>query len=203
MRMNEYRVVTTWRLRAEPWEALALLAEPTTWPAWWPAAFLEVVELERPAGTRIGRRVAVHSKGWLPHSFQLQATITNQPDDEHWVLSVDGDFEGQCVCGLHRVGEEVEVVFDWQPRVVKPFVRYLSWVLKPIFVANHKWVMRRGRVGLDLEVRRRRALRHRLPVPPERPVPPTFPYGPRHTWASMFRTRLQDRYPVIERPSPR
>lgn len=203
MSANDYRVVTKWRLRAAPWEVAQILEEPTAWPTWWPAAFLEVVELDRPVRTAIGRRVIVHTKGWLPHTFRLQATLTQYQDRQHCILRVFGDFEGQCECWLRAIGEQVEITFDWQPRVQKPFVRTLSWVAKPLFIANHKWVMRCGQAGLDLEVRRRRALRQRLPVPTEPPLPPTFPYRPRDRWARALGTFLQTTYYRLARPSQR
>lgn len=203
MNVNEYRVVTTWRLHAEPWEVSEILEEPVGWPTWWPAAFLEVVESDRPLGTSIGRRVDVHTKGWLPHTFRLEATLTQHDDRRHCVLRVAGDFEGQCECWLRGIDDQVEVTFDWQPRVQKPFIKTLSWVAKPLFVANHKWVMRSGRAGLDLEIRRRRALRRRLPVPKETPLSPTFPYRHRDRWARALGAFVQTTYDRIARPSQR
>lgn len=203
MSANVYRVVSTWRLEAEPWEIAQILEQPTEWPTWWPAAFLQVVELDQPAGTAVGRRVAVHTKGWLPHTFKLQATVTQHRDLERCVLTVAGDFVGTCECSLRPVGEQVEVLFDWRPRVEKPFVRSLSWLLKPAFVANHKWVMRRGRDGLELELRRRRALRQHRPVPQEAPLPPTFPYRQRDRWARVLGAFLHTTYLRFGRPSQR
>jgi hypothetical protein len=51
----------------------------------------------------------------------------------------------------------------------------LSWLLKPVFSANHRWAMARGEESLRLELRRKRALgsgRDAGLVPP--PPAPTF-----------------------------
>jgi hypothetical protein len=40
------------------------------------------------------------------------------------------------------------VTLEWNPRVEKPIVKFLSPVLKPIFHWNHHWTMRRGEVQL-------------------------------------------------------
>ena len=60
----------------------------------------------------------------------------------------------------------------------------LKMRVKPVFRANHLWVMRQGRRGLELELARRRAVL--IPAARE----PTFPYGPRHRGLLGGATRL-------------
>jgi hypothetical protein len=61
------------------------------------------------------------------------------------------------------------VTYDWLLRADKPLLRRLSWLLKPIFAANHRWAMARGEESLKLELARRRAEtpeeRARVPAP--------------------------------------
>jgi hypothetical protein len=69
-------------------------------------------------------------------------------------------------------GPETVITYDWRVRAAKPLLRRLSWLLKPVFAANHHWAMARGEESLALELRRRR---HRgdhqaIPAAP----PPTF-----------------------------
>ena len=42
-------------------------------------------------------------------------------------------------------GPEVEIVYDWRVRAAKPLLQQLSWLLKPVFAANHRWAMARSR----------------------------------------------------------
>ncbi|HEY1905085.1 MAG TPA: hypothetical protein VGG91_03530 [Myxococcaceae bacterium] len=46
----------------------------------------------------------------------------------------------------------------------------MSWLLRPVFAANHRWAMARGEESLALELRRRRARtdaeRAAIPAPP-------------------------------------
>ena len=64
----------------------------------------------------------------------------------------------------------VEVTYDWRVRARKPLLRSLSWLLKPLFAANHRWAMARGAESLALELRRGRARteaeRGAVPDPP-------------------------------------
>ena len=56
--------------------------------------------------------------------------------------------------------------------MAKPLLRRLSWLLKPVFAANHHWAMARGEESLALELRRRRHPDQPEAVPP--PPPATF-----------------------------
>ena len=76
---------------------------------------------------------------------------------------------------------------------LKPVIRGLSWLLKPIFVANHRWVMRRGRESLEIELQRRR-LRARGERFEASPPGPTFPHGRRYR-------RLRETVSFSTRPS--
>jgi hypothetical protein len=66
----------------------------------------------------------------------------------------------------------VDVTYDWRSRARKPILRSLSWLLKPVFAANHRWAMARGERSLALELQRRRARteteRAAIPAPPPR-----------------------------------
>jgi hypothetical protein len=64
----------------------------------------------------------------------------------------------------------VDVVAELTLRAEKPLIKYLSFVLKPLFAWNHYWAMNRGEASLRLEVARRRARteeeRRLIPPPP-------------------------------------
>ena len=56
---------------------------------------------------------------------------------------------------LQADGPAVIVRYDWQVDARKPLLRALTWLLRPIFTANHKWAMRKGEESLKLELARR------------------------------------------------
>jgi hypothetical protein len=63
----------------------------------------------------------------------------------------------------------VDVTYDWQLRGEKPLLRRLSFLLRPVFTANHRWAMARGEESLRLELERRAATadkRGQVPPPP-------------------------------------
>ena len=49
----------------------------------------------------------------------------------------------------------MNITYDWRIRAEKPLLRYLSFLLKPVFSANHRWAMARGEESLKAELARR------------------------------------------------
>jgi hypothetical protein len=90
-------------------------------------------------------------------------------------LKATGDLEGTGVWTFEQDGQFVNVTYDWRIQANKGVIRALSFILKPIFAANHRWTMARGEESLKLELARRRARTPeeaaRIPAPPG----PTFP----------------------------
>lgn len=50
----------------------------------------------------------------------------------------------------------MNIVYDWRIRAAKPLLRYLSFLLKPVFSVNHRWAMARGEESLKAELARRK-----------------------------------------------
>jgi hypothetical protein len=67
-------------------------------------------------------------------------------------------------------GAFVDISYDWRVSAEKPLLRYLSFIMKPIFSANHHWAMAKGEESLKLELLRRHATsdveRAAIPKPP-------------------------------------
>ena len=167
--------MTRWRVRASLAEVMEIFRDSESLVNWWPAAFLQVRTVRPGREHEIGKRVWLQTKGWLPYTLRLTFEVVGCEYPESFTLAVDGDFDGGCVCWARPIRGGLELEFDWQVRVRKPVVRYLSWLLKPLFAANHRWVMRRGEESLALEVERRRGGSVvTAPAPPG----PTFPFDP-------------------------
>ncbi len=59
-------------------------------------------------------------------------------------VKASGDVIGLGVWRLVESDGAVELSYLWRVRVGKPWMQKFEFMLKPIFVANHNWVMRRG-----------------------------------------------------------
>lgn len=171
----EYHFITHWKVRGTPREVADVLGDPLALSRWWPSVYLEVREIA-PGDpvTHVGRVIDLYTKGWLPYTLRWRFTVTESRGIDGFALVAEGDFVGTGVWTFVQQGDHVDVEYDWRIRADKPLLRYGSFVLRPIFGANHRWAMARGEESLDLELRRRRARtdeeRAAIPAPPR----PTF-----------------------------
>jgi uncharacterized protein YndB with AHSA1/START domain len=137
---NDYRFEDRWRVPFSAEKIWQVLAKPEDYPRWWHGVYLSAKPLD-PSG----KRVAVLAKGRLPYKFRftIETLRTEKPrliefratgdfvtDVSRWVLKPDG--------------EGTAVTLEWNPRVEKPLVKFLSPILKPLFYWYHEWTMKRG-----------------------------------------------------------
>jgi hypothetical protein len=171
MASHDYHFISRWRIEGAVDEIASVLSDPLGLPRWWPSVYLEVKELEPgDPKTRVGRVIELFTKGWLPYTLRWKFRVTESRHPHGWTLEAFGDFEGRGVWTLAQDGAQADVTYDWRIRAEKPLLRYLSFVLKPIFSLNHRWAMARGEESLRLELRRRHAKsdeeRAQIPPPP-------------------------------------
>ena len=142
-----YHIVTQWRIPGTPEEVADSFLRLAELSEWWPQ-FLAVNTLEAGDRNANGRRVKVITKGFLPYKLRFEFRLTHVEYPSYFSLQSQGDFNG---CGrgwLSTEGEDVIVDFDWQIEVKKPLLRRWSWLLKPLFITNHRWLMAQGQAGL-------------------------------------------------------
>lgn len=167
---NDYEFLTRWRIEGTCGEVADVLGDPLALPHWWPSVYLDVRELRPPDARGLGRRVALHTKGWLPYTLTWEFEVVDVRYPHGLTLVASGDFDGRGVWTFEQDGAFVDVIYDWRLRAEKPLLKHLSFLLRPIFEANHRWAMKQGETSLFLELLRRRATsdaaRARIPPPP-------------------------------------
>lgn len=170
---NDYHFVTLWRVRGQVEEVAAILRDADDLVRWWPSVYLEVETVEAGDDHRVGKVVNLFTKGWLPYTLRWSFRVT-EVSESGFRLEAWGDFVGRGIWRFEQAGDYANITYDWKIRADKPLLRYLSFLFKPIFSANHRWAMARGEESLALELARRHAAsaaeRERIPPPPG----PTF-----------------------------
>lgn len=173
---TDYAFLTTWRLPGTTCEgAYRILEDVDALARWWPSVYLDVAVREpgKPGG--VGKLVELYTKGWLPYTLRWSFRVTATEFPNGFALQALGDFVGTGVWAFRQDGADCVVTYDWRISAAKPLLRRLTWLLRPLFSANHEWAMRQGLQSLLLELRRRRG---------ERDVPkapgPTWP----HNWTN-------------------
>ena len=170
--MNDYHFISRWRVDGTCGEVADVLGDPLALAEWWPSVYLQVEELRPPDAHGVGRRVRLHTKGWLPYTLRWEFEVVESRYPYGFTLIAAGDFEGRGVWTFEQDGACVDITYDWRISAEKPLLKNLSFVLKPVFEANHRWAMAQGEESLRLELARRRATsdaaRARVPAPPGR-----------------------------------
>lgn len=178
---NEYAFLTTWHVPATPDEIAAVLGDAEGLARWWPSVYLRVTVVEPGDERGIGRVVDLHTKGWLPYTLRWRFRVTESDPPKGFSLVAEGDFVGR---GIWTITPEpavdgsprTSVTYDWRISAEKAVLRRLSFVMKPLFSANHRWAMARGDESLRLELARRRAAGDPLVLASiAAPPGPTFP----------------------------
>ena len=174
MAIKKYHFITNWRVEATCQEVYITLKEANDLKRWWHSVYLDVKTLEKGDAHGLGKVVELYTKGWLPYTLKWQFRVTEVHPNTFSGFSLEafGDFVGRGIWTFEQDGAFCNIVYDWEIEAEKPLLKYLSFLMKPIFSANHLWAMRKGLESLVLELRRRKGEKN-VPLPP----PPTFPHN--------------------------
>jgi hypothetical protein len=142
----EYRFLTTWVLDASREAVWDAIYHPERWPDWWQGVRL-VRKLEEGDENDVGSLYEHEWRSRLPYvvRFRMRTTRIDLP---HLIEGVaHGELAGT---GRWRffAGRETAVTYEWHVRTTRPWMNLLAPVARPVFAANHDWVMRRGAEGL-------------------------------------------------------
>jgi len=176
MSSSEYHFITHWRVEGTVGEVSDILGDAESLARWWPSVYLDVRVLEPGDAGGIGKVVSLYTKGWLPYTLRWKFRTTESRYPNGFTIEAFGDFEGRGSWTFEQDGAHVNIIYDWKIDARKPLLNALSFLLKPIFEANHLWAMRRGEESLKLELARRRAPNAEEAARIAPPPSPTFPH---------------------------
>ncbi|MBV9792175.1 MAG: SRPBCC family protein [Chloroflexi bacterium] len=169
MAINDYHFITRWRIHGTPKEVVDIITDGDHLAQWWPSVYLNVTETAPGEESGLGKEIELYTKGWLPYTLRWNFRVA-EIGTKSFTLAASGDFSGRGIWTFEQSGPWVDVTYDWKIRANKPLLRWMSFLLKPIFAANHHWAMEMGEKSLNLELARRRATtqeeRSRIPPPP-------------------------------------
>jgi hypothetical protein len=167
---NDYHFITRWRVKSTVKEVSEIIGDAIGLERWWPSVYLDVQILESGDEQGLGKVVNLYTKGWLPYTLRWTFRVTDVQTDG-FTLEAWGDFDGRGIWTFEQDGPWVNVIYDWKILAEKPVLRNFSFIMKPIFSANHRWAMAQGEESLKLELARRHAVtqeeRERVPAPPQ------------------------------------
>jgi hypothetical protein len=152
MATNDYEFMTCWRVTGTASEVYDLVVDAPGYLRWWPQVYLEVTTITQPGEHGLGAVYDLHTRGKLPYTLRWRSRVTTTRYPAGFTIEASGDFLGRGIWSFAQEADCVTLNFDWQLRAEKPLLRYLSFLFKPLFRANHRWAMARGQEGLQKEV---------------------------------------------------
>ena len=132
--------------------ARVLTDDPEDLPRWWPSVYLDVRQIERGDPSGVGSSYELLTRGWLPYTLRWSFRVTEVEPDKRAVIEAWGHLVGRGEWTFEQDGEYAVITYDWKIRAEKPLLTRLSWLLKPVFTANHRWAMNQGLELLKAEL---------------------------------------------------
>ncbi|WP_338931036.1 SRPBCC family protein [Streptomyces netropsis] len=146
---HTFRFRSDWTLPAPPDAVYAALEAVESYPAWWPQV-RDVHTLDGTSGTARFRSL-------LPYDLTVTARERRRdPAARILEITMTGDLEGWVRWTVQPHGATgSRVRFEQEVEARSPLMRRLALPARPLFVANHAWMMRAGRRGLRAHLERR------------------------------------------------
>ena len=149
MAANDYSFNEQWFIEGfAPAHVYEVLANATLLPQWWSGVYLEVEPLAEYTEPVVGAKARAKARGFLPYTLDFTLEALRLEPGELVEVRASGDFEGIWRATLIREARGTRVLLDWRVSVQKPIIRYLSWLLEPLFSWNHCWTTPRGERGM-------------------------------------------------------
>lgn len=148
MGFSDYHFVTHWRVEGDREVVYEILKDGERYPEWWRPAYVSCRRVGKEAVTAL-----VRAK--LPYTLEFTSELVREKRPEEIEIRATGELHGRGLWSLRQSGSFTEVDFHWDVQARKPWVRALSFLLKPLFRWNHDWVMKTGEPCLQEEVSRK------------------------------------------------
>lgn len=148
--MPNYRFVSSWVLETERERVWEAIYDSDSWPLWWRG----VERAERLADgdeNGLNQRGRYEWRARAPYtvSFEIVSTRVERPH------LLEGEASGELAgTGRWRFFEQAgempvtAVLYEWDVRTTRAWMNLVAPIAKPIFRANHDWVMRNGATGV-------------------------------------------------------
>lgn len=142
MSLSSYRFVSRWHIRADRDAVYDVLVDLGSYSQWWP----QVRSVEQ----YDGQSAIVVVRSFLPYSLRV-LTVSRRQDPVAGVLEagLEGDITGWSRWTLNATGDHCSVLYEQQVEARRPLLRRLGLLARPIFVLNHRLMMRAGEHALQ------------------------------------------------------
>jgi hypothetical protein len=148
MAAHDYQFVTHWKVRGPIRLVYDILKDGEHYDRWWKPAYVRTDVVGN-------RKVRAMVRAKLPYTLDFTTELVREDPPREIEIRASGELSGRGLWKLEENSGDVAVTFYWDVRAEKPWVKFLSPLLRPLFKWNHDWVMRAGEDRLQSEIDRR------------------------------------------------
>lgn len=155
MATNYYVFTDTFTVPCSVDTAYQYIKRIEEYPRWWGNVYKKIEKLKDAPPDTAGSKYRVTVGGFLPYSLVIENEVTfvDRPNRIEFVAY--GDLEGKGLWSFKPVAGGTEVTFDWRVAANKAVIRALSFLLKPLFRANHVYCVKKANEGIRRELQQK------------------------------------------------
>lgn len=138
----------TWEFAAPIDSVWEMINHPEQWTQWWQNC-KNVEKLRDPDTSGVGGVQRFSMQTRLPYTLQFVITSTRSEPPTVLAGDVSGQLQGTVRWELSQAGEITTIRYFWDVEPTRAWMRALSPLLRPVFVWNHRSMMRNAARGLS------------------------------------------------------
>lgn len=144
---THFDLVSHWRIPAPVDRVWSALADPPSWPRWWPCV-RRVQTLREGGGDGLGAVQRIEWSTRLPYDVVIEVEAVESLRHERLRGRSRGQLNGEGIWLLRADDGCTDVTYVWRVEPARGWMRWLAPLLAPVFRWNHDGVMRAGEAGL-------------------------------------------------------
>ncbi len=144
---TQYSFVTNWKIDAPVEKVWDAIYNSTEWSIWWKGV-LGVKELDKGNENGIDSIRRYTWESVLPYKLSFNMRLTEYEYCKKLAGVAFGELEGNGTWLFKQKDNITYVSYYWNVITTKPWMNYLTFILKPAFRYNHDVVMSWGEKGL-------------------------------------------------------
>lgn len=146
--MSAFNLSTVWKIPAQIENCWFSIIDLKKWPFWWKYV-VNVIEIEAGDRTGVNSKYTFHWRTCLPYRINFDLQVTQIKPFQLIAFKVTGDLLGSGYCRLTPQIDHTQIQFVWNVRTQIPWMTVISTLAHPIFVWNHRIVMKSGEQSLS------------------------------------------------------
>lgn len=152
MSINFYVFIDRFTVPCDVETAYRYIRQIEEYPRWWGKVYKKIVKLKDAPPDTPGARYAVTVGGFLPYTLTIENEVTLIKRPYRIEFNAAGDLEGKGIWMFREVENGTEITFDWRVASNKKLINWFSFLLKPLFKANHTYCARKANEGIRKEL---------------------------------------------------